>query len=255
MTDFIHLHVHSEYSLLDGYATTKGIVERAAELEMDSIALTDHGVMYGAMDFYTNAKKAGVKPIVGMEAYMAPNSIKDPMTKGGKNYYHLLLLAKNEVGYQNLVHLTSRAHLDGLANKGIFARPRIDRELLEKYREGIVVTSSCIAGEVIQHLTQRQKDKAREVAAWHRDLLGAENYFLELQLHDNTPELEEINDELVRIGSGTGHPAGGHQRHPLPARQRCRGPEACHGHGLQPDAERTVQQELPDGRNLPHHVG
>ena len=206
MTDFIHLHVHSEYSLLDGYATTKGIVERAAELEMDSIALTDHGVMYGAMDFYANAKKAGVKPIVGMEAYMAPNSIKDPMTKGGKNYYHLLLLAKNEIGYQNLVHLTSRAHLDGLANKGIFARPRIDRELLEKYREGIVVTSSCIAGEVIQHLTQRQKDKAREVAAWHRDLLGAENYFLELQLHDNTPELEEINDELVRIGSELGIP-------------------------------------------------
>src|SRR5215212_2028971 len=199
MNDFVHLHVHSEYSLLDGYATTKGIAERAAELGMDSIALTDHGVMYGAMEFYAAAKKANIKPIIGMEAYMAPGSIKDPMTKGGKNYYHLLLLAKNAVGYKNLVKLTSRAHLDGLANKSVFARPRIDRALLEQYHEGIVVTSSCIAGEVIQQLTLQQKDKAREIAAWHRDLLG-EDYYLELQLHDNTPELEEINDELMRIG-------------------------------------------------------
>ncbi len=199
MNDFVHLHVHSEYSLLDGYATTKGIAERAAELGMDSIALTDHGVMYGAMEFYAAAKKANVKPIIGMEAYIAPGSVKDPMTKGGKNYYHLLLLAKSEIGYKNLVKLTSRAHLDGLANKSVFARPRIDRALLEQYHEGIVATSSCIAGQVIQHLTLQQKDKAREIAAWHRDLFG-EDYYLELQLHDNTPELEEINDELVRIG-------------------------------------------------------
>ncbi len=205
MNDFIHLHVHSEYSLLDGYATTKGIVERAAELGMDSIALTDHGVMYGAMDFYGAAKKAGIKPIIGMEAYVAPNSMRDPMTKGGKNYYHLLLLAKNEIGYQNLVKLTSRAHLDGLSSRGVFARPRIDFDLLAKYHEGIVVTSSCIAGEVIQHLTQSQKDKARETAARYRDLLG-DNYFLELQLHDNTPELETINDELVRISRELGIP-------------------------------------------------
>ncbi len=205
MNDFTHLHVHSEYSLLDGYATTKGIVERAAELGMDSIALTDHGVMYGAMDFYAAAKKASVKPIIGVEAYMAPGSIKDPMVKGGKNYYHLVLLAKNETGYRNLVKLTSRAHLDGMG-KGVFARPRIDRELLEKYHEGVVMTSSCIAGEVIQHLTQQQKKEARQIAAWYRDLLGAENYYLELQLHDNTPELEQINEELVRIGRELGIP-------------------------------------------------
>ena len=205
MNDFVHLHVHSEYSLLDGYATTKAITERAAELGMDSIALTDHGVMYGAMEFYAAAKKANVKPIIGVEAYMAPGSVKAPMTKGGKNYYHLLLLAQNEVGYQNLVKLTTRSHLDGMG-KGIFARPRIDREMLEKYREGVIVTSSCIAGEVIQHLTNQQKDKAREAAAWHRDLLGPDNYYLELQLHNNTPELEEINDELVRIGKELGIP-------------------------------------------------
>jgi DNA polymerase III subunit alpha len=205
MNDFVHLHVHSEYSLLDGYATTKGIAERAAELGMNSIALTDHGVMYGAMEFYAAAKKAKVNPIIGMEAYMAPGSNKDPMVRGGKNYYHLLLLAKNEIGYRNLVKLTTRAHLDGMS-KGVFARPRIDRALLEQHHEGLVVTSSCIAGEVIQQLTLQQKDKAREIAAWHRDLLGPENYYLELQLHDNTPELEGINEELVRIGKELGIP-------------------------------------------------
>ena len=205
MNDFVHLHVHSEYSLLDGYAATGAIAKRAADLGMDSIALTDHGVMYGAMEFYANAKKAGVKPILGVESYMAPNSRRDAMTRGGKNYYHLLLLAKSELGYRNLVKLTSRSHLDSTA-KGIFARPRIDRELLEQYHEDIVVTSSCIAGEVIQQLTGQQKQKAREIAAYYRDLLGPENYFLELQLHENTPELEGINDELVRISSELGIP-------------------------------------------------
>ncbi|HEY0735112.1 MAG TPA: DNA polymerase III subunit alpha, partial [Herpetosiphonaceae bacterium] len=199
-SDFIHLHVHSEYSLLDGYATTKAIVNRAVELGMDSIALTDHGVMYGAMEFLDAAKKAGVKPIIGMEAYIAPGSAKDPMVKGGKNYYHQLLLAKNEVGYRNLVKLTTRAHLDGMG-RGVFARPRIDREMLMQHHEGIIATSTCIAGEVIQHLQAQQPAKARETAAWYRDLLGPENYFIELQLHNNTPELEAINDELVRIAS------------------------------------------------------
>ncbi|HEY0601485.1 MAG TPA: DNA polymerase III subunit alpha, partial [Herpetosiphonaceae bacterium] len=199
-SDFIHLHVHSEYSLLDGYATTKAIANRAAELGMDSIALTDHGVMYGAMEFLDAAKKAGVKPIIGMEAYIAPGSAKDPMVKGGKNYYHQLLLAKNEIGYRNLVKLTTRAHLDGMG-RGVFARPRIDREMLMQHHEGIIATSTCIAGEVIQHLQAQQPAKARETAAWYRDLLGPENYFIELQLHNNTPELEAINDELVRIAN------------------------------------------------------
>src|SRR5678815_2030812 len=124
---------------------------------------------------------------------MAPGSNKDPMVRGGKNYYHLLLLAKNEVGYRNLAKLTTRAHLDGMG-KGVFARPRVDWELLQQYHEGVIVTSSCIAGEVIQQLTQQQKDKAREVAAQYRDLLGPDNYYLELQLHDNAPELETLND-------------------------------------------------------------
>ena len=136
---------------------------------------------------------------------MAPNSNKDPMTKGGKNYFHLVLLAKNETGYKNLVKLTSRAHLDGMA-RGVFARPRIDWNLLEQYHEGIIATSSCIAGEVIQHLTGQQQKLARESAARYRDLFGQDNYYLELQLHGNTPELEPINDELVRIGAELGIP-------------------------------------------------
>lgn len=205
MNDFVHLHVHSEYSLLDGYAATGAIAARAVELGMDSIALTDHGVMYGAMEFYTNARKAGIKPIIGMEAYMAPGSRSDVMSRGAKNYFHLLLLARDDVGYRNLVRLTTHAHLDGMG-KGVFARPRIDRELLERYHEGLIVTSACIAGEVIQHLTDNQKAKARETAAYYRDLFGPENYFLELQLHDNAPELEEVNDELARIGAELGIP-------------------------------------------------
>ncbi|MCS6938758.1 MAG: DNA polymerase III subunit alpha [Roseiflexus sp.] len=205
MNDFVHLHVHSEYSLLDGYAATSAIAARAVELGMDSIALTDHGVMYGAIEFYTNAKKAGIKPIIGLEAYMAPGSRRDATSRGAKNYYHLLLLAKDEVGYRNLVRLTTRAHLDGMG-KGVFARPRIDRELLEQYHDGLIVTSACVAGEIAQRLTEKQKEQAREIAAYYRDLLGPDNYFLELQLHDNTPELEEINDELVRIGKELGIP-------------------------------------------------
>lgn len=194
MKDFIHLHVHSEYSLLNGYAPTKAIAERAAELGMDSIALTDHGVMYGAMEFYGAAKKAGIKPIIGVEAYMAVGA-HDDRTPRGKGYYHALLLAKDEVGYRNLVQLTTRAHLDGF-----YYKPRIDHELLAQYKEGLIATSTCMAGEIPQALTQGDKHKAREIAAWHRDLFGPDNYYLELQLHEDVPELEAINDELVRIG-------------------------------------------------------
>jgi DNA polymerase-3 subunit alpha len=206
MNDFVHLHVHSEYSLLDGYATVNGIVQRAAELNMDSIAVTDHGVMYGAIDFYNAAKKAKVKPIIGLEAYMAPGHRQDPVQRGGRNYHHLLMLALNQTGYRNLVKLTTKAHLEGMGSKGIFARPRIDRELLEQHHEGLVVTSACIAGEVAQHIQARQPEKARETAAWFRDLLGPDRYYLELQHHDNTPELGEINDELVKIGKELGIP-------------------------------------------------
>lgn len=206
MNDFVHLHVHSEYSLLDGYATINGIVSRAAELGMDSIAVTDHGVMYGAIDFYNAAQKANIKPIIGLEAYIAPHHRNDPTQRGSRNYNHLLCLATNMTGYRNMVKLTTKAHLEGMGSKGIFARPRIDRELLLKHHEGLVITSACIAGEVAQYIQSRQPEKARETAAWFRDLLGPDRYFLELQLHENTPELEEINDELIKIGQELGIP-------------------------------------------------
>ncbi len=200
MKDFVHLHVHSEYSLLDGYAPTKAIAGRAAELEMDSIALTDHGVMYGSMEFYGAAKKAGVKPIIGVEAYMAPGAHNDRSPKS-RNYYHALLLAKNAEGYRNLVRLTTRAHLDGF-----YYKPRIDHELLEQHKEGLIATSTCMAGEIPQAISQGDLSRAREIAAWHRDLFGPDNYYLELQLHEDVPELEGINDELVRIGQELGIP-------------------------------------------------
>ncbi len=194
MNDFVHLHVHSEYSLLDGYASTKAIAQRAADLGMGSIALTDHGVMYGAVEFYEAAQKAGIKPIIGVEAYIASGD----HTERAGGYYHLLLLAKNEQGYRNLVRLTTHAHLDGF-----YRKPRIDRALLEQHREGLIVTSACLAGEVAQAIEQDDKHKAREIAEWYKGVFG-EDFFLELQLHDNTPQLEPINDELVRIGGELG---------------------------------------------------
>ncbi len=205
MKDFVHLHVHSEYSLLDGYAATAAIARRAADLGMDSIALTDHGVMYGALEFYDAARKAGIKPIIGVEAYIAVGDRTGKATRhhAGKarTSYHLLLLAHNLQGYRNLVKLTTRAHIDGF-----YYKPRIDRALLEQHHEGLIVTSACLAGEINQHLRDGDGKTAREIAAWYRDLLGPDRYYLELQLHPEVPELETLNDELVRIGKELGIP-------------------------------------------------
>jgi DNA polymerase-3 subunit alpha len=203
MKDFVHLHVHSEYSMLDGYAATGAIARRAADLGMESIALTDHGVMYGVLDFYDAAKKAGIKPIIGVEAYTAVGSHTSKETRfhdgKKKNSYHLLLLAKNLEGYRNLVKLTTRAHLDGF-----YYHPRIDHELLAQHKEGLIVTSACLAGELNQLLLDGNKEEARQVAAWYRDTLGPDNYYLELQLHPGVPQLEGLNKELVRIGKELG---------------------------------------------------
>ena len=200
MSDFVHLHAHSEYSLLDGLSNIKRLTERTAELGMDTLALTDHGVVYGAIEFYTAAKKAGIKPIIGCEAYVATARHND-RTPQGKGYFHTVLLAKNEQGYRNLLKLTTRAHLDGY-----YYKPRIDRELLAEHKEGLIVTQACVSGEVNRRLTQKDKEGARAAAAWYRDLLGPEHYYLELQLHPEVPELDEINQELVRIGRELGIP-------------------------------------------------
>jgi DNA polymerase III subunit alpha len=200
MKDFVHLHVHSEYSLLDGFSLINDLVGRAKELGMDTLALTDHGVMYGALDFYNSCKKGGIKPIIGMEAYMAVGAHNDRSAKG-KGYFHTLLLAQNETGYKNLVKLTTRAHLDGF-----YYKPRIDHDLLKEHSEGLIVTSSCLSGEINRPLTQRDKNTARATAMWYRDLLGPDHYYLELQLHPEVPQLEELNEELARIGQELGIP-------------------------------------------------
>jgi DNA polymerase-3 subunit alpha len=199
-SDFVHLHTHSEYSLLDGLSNIPKLVQRAADLGMGSLALTDHGVLYGAVEFYQAAQKAGIKPIVGVEAYVAPGKYDDK-TPEGKGYFHTVLLAKNAEGYRNLIKLTTRAHLDGY-----YYKPRIDRDLIAEHKEGLIISQACLSGEVNRRLTQKDATGAREAAAFYRDLMGPDHYYLELQLHPEVPELHEINQEIVRIGRELGIP-------------------------------------------------
>ena len=198
---FVHLHVHTEYSLLDGSNKIKEYVKRAAQLGMDSAAITDHGVMYGVIDFYKAAKAAGIKPILGCEVYVAPGSRFDREAGRGDNedrYYHLILLAENNKGYANLMKIVSAGFVDGF-----YYRPRVDREILEKYHEGIIATSACLAGEVQKLLTRGFYEEAKEAALWHEKTFGKGNYFLELQDH-GIPAQRMINPQLVRMSQETG---------------------------------------------------
>ena len=173
---FVHLHCHSEYSLLDGANRLEDLIRRAKEFEQPALALTDHGCMFGAWLFQEQAKKAGLKPIVGMEAYVAPGSRHEKVkAKGEKGYYHLVLLARDLEGYRNLSRLTSIGYTEGF-----YGKPRIDREVLAKFSEGIIVTSACLAGEVAQALMEDRWDAAREAVAWHQETFG-DRYFLEVQ--------------------------------------------------------------------------
>lgn len=167
MSDFIHLHVHSEFSLLDGLGKLDYLIAKAKSLGMDSLALTDHGSMYGSFKFYLKAKAAGIKPIIGVETYVARRLHTDKEGKMDTEPYHLVLLAKNDVGYRNLMKLVTFAHLDGF-----YYKPRIDWALLEKYHEGIICLSACLAGEVSQHLMHGEDGKAEEVAKRYAKLLA-----------------------------------------------------------------------------------
>ncbi len=179
-TPFVHLHVHSQYSLLDGAIRMKHLIKRAKEMEMPSIALTDHGVLYGAVEFYQEAEKAGIKPIIGCEAYVAPGSMLEKKTaNGGKDAaHHLTLLAADDEGYRNLVKITSAAHLEGF-----YYKPRVDREFLAAHAKGIIALSGCLKGEVNTALTDGKTDLALDHAAAYRDIFGAENFFIELADH------------------------------------------------------------------------
>jgi DNA polymerase-3 subunit alpha len=190
---FVHLHTHSEFSLLDGAARLENLVKRAVELEMPALALTDHGVMYGAVDFYTKCKDAGIKPIVGVEAYVAPGDHKDKTPRTEKNAYHLLLLAKSLQGYKNLLKLTTVAAIEGF-----YYKPRIDHALLEQHHEGIVATSACLGGEVCSALMKGDYNKARDIAGYYKNLFGAENYYIEIQNH-TLPQQIACNEQLLKI--------------------------------------------------------
>ncbi|MFH1652058.1 MAG: DNA polymerase III subunit alpha [Chloroflexota bacterium] len=185
---FAHLHVHTEYSLLDGMCTIPNLVARAKEMGMESLAITDHGSLSGAIQFYEAARAAGIKPIIGCEVYMAAQS-RLSRTAGDKSNYHLILLAKNQTGYQNLIQLVTRAHLEGF-----YYRPRIDRELLEQYHEGLVGLSACLGGEIPQMLLSGRREEAKEIAEWYRRTLG--DFYLEVQRLPLT-ELETVNKALM----------------------------------------------------------
>ncbi|MEL7506746.1 MAG: DNA polymerase III subunit alpha [Cyanobacteria bacterium J06554_1] len=191
---FVGLHIHSDYSLLDGASQLEPLAAKAVEMGMPAIALTDHGVMYGAIELIKTCKKAGIKPIIGNEMYL----INGDITKQEKRpRYHQVILAKNTQGYKNLVKLTTKSHLDGVQGRGIFSRPCINKDLLEQYHEGLIVTSACLGGEVPQAIMQNRLDVAYRVAQWYKDLFG-EDYYLEIQDH-GSPEDRIVNVEIVRI--------------------------------------------------------
>jgi len=191
---FAHLHVHSEYSLLDGFCNLKKLVKRAKEMGMPAIALTDHGTMFGVIDFYNAALSNGIKPIIGLEAYLAPNGMKDRDPQADKKSTHLLLLAENETGYHNLLKIASAAQLEGF-----YYYPRIDHDFLSQHTEGIIWSSGCMTSEIPRLINQGNLEAARRQLDWYFEIFGPDHFFLELQRH-NIPELEAINKTLLEMG-------------------------------------------------------
>ena len=194
---FTHLHVHSEYSLLDGMCRIPNLIARVKEMGMDSVALTDHGVMYGAIEFYRLAKEAGIRPIIGCEVYIAQNG-NGSHAPGEKSNYHLVLLARNQTGYRNLIQIVTRAHLEGF-----YYKPRIDKEFLREHSTGLVALSACLAGEVAQHILAGRVEDAKKAALWYKETFG--DFYLEIQRHP-IPELEKVNSGLIEISHETGIP-------------------------------------------------
>ena len=190
---FAHLHVHTEYSLLDGASRVKELIRRTKELGMDSVAITDHGVMYGAVRFYKEAKAQGVHPVIGCEVYLAPGMRQERAEVDGTRYYHLILLAENETGYRNLVELISLANIEGY-----YYKPRIDKELLRQYHEGIIALSACVAGEIPQAILRGNNERAEALVAEYVEIFGQDNFFLEIQDH-GLPEEKTVNRALREL--------------------------------------------------------
>ena len=191
---FVHLHCHSEYSLLDGANRIDDLIRRAQEFEQPALAITDHGNLHAAWEFQEKAHKAGVKPIIGMEAYVAPGDRRQrgKATPSERSYYHLVLLARDLTGYKNLVKLTSLAYTEGF-----YGKPRVDRELLAKYNEGIIVSSACMAGEVAQHLLEDRYEQAKQAAEWYADVFK-DRYYLEVQAHE-AGEQRKLNEQMFKL--------------------------------------------------------
>ncbi|MGX8728063.1 MAG: DNA polymerase III subunit alpha, partial [Lachnospiraceae bacterium] len=198
---FAHLHVHTEYSLLDGSNKIKEYVARVKELGMTAAAITDHGVMYGCIDFYRECKKQGIHPVLGCEVYVSPGSMRDREAHAGDDrYYHLILLAENDKGFANLTRIVSAGFVDGF-----YYKPRVDKELLRQYHEGLICTSACLAGEVARNLSRGSYEAAVAAAKEYRDIFGKDNFFLEMQDH-GIPEQQHVNRQLVRMRDEEGFP-------------------------------------------------
>ncbi len=191
---FVHLHCHSEYSLLDGFSNIKKLVKRAKEMEMPAVALTDHGTMHGTIEFYSAAVDAGVKPIIGLEAYLAPRRMQDRDSKIDLKPFHLLLLAENQTGYKNLLKIASAAQLEGF-----YGKPRIDRDFLAAHNTGLIATSGCLAADVPRALNEGNHDEARRRLDYYYEVFGPDRFFIELQAHD-IPELTALNRQLLDLG-------------------------------------------------------
>src|SRR5699024_4654931 len=189
---FVHLHVHTEFSLLDGSIKVKDLIRRTKELGMNSIAITDHGSMFGIIEFYKEAKKQDIKPILGSEIYMTLNKYTDKEPKD-KKQYHLVLLAENNVGYKNLMKIVSEAYVNGF-----YYKPRADKDILKKYSEGIIALSACLGGEVQQYLLDNNYEGEKNAAIEMRDIFGKDNFFLELQ-NQGIEEQIDVNNNLIKI--------------------------------------------------------
>ncbi len=197
---FVHLHLHTEYSLLDGACRIRDLMDRVKEIGQTAVAITDHGVMYGCIDFYKAAKAAGVKPIIGCEVYVTRRGMSDRIHGIDNDPYHLVLLCKDRVGYENLCLLVSEAYINGF-----YGKPRVDLELLRKHHEGLIATSACLAGAVASYLMEEQYEAARDYALQLSDIFGPDNFYLELQDH-GIPEQRPVNQGILRIARETGLP-------------------------------------------------